>query len=317
MGKYPGVKILILVLSIALSACSGNAGRSKGTVQKNSQTPQLQPTGTPFPTAAFTPAPTLTPTPTPIVILDPKPIEVRFSADDGTELLGYYYPGSENPSPVIVLVHWAEGDLTDWEQIATWLQNRGQLDRLPDYNHTWKSSDWFPENGRAEPLAVFIFTLRNCEGGCRAYQPAEWLLDIEAAMLQATRLQGIDTDKIMTGGASIGADGALYGCTWLNQTGTGSCIGSFSLSPSSSLTLPYDELANDLIGSDPPLPVYCLHGLRDDASVETCSGFPGLVSVDYGYIENHGMELIQSGQDPDPLILFMDFVEAALAAGGE
>ena len=174
------------------------------------------PSDTPVPTHTFTPSPTFTPSVTPIVILDPDPIDVTFMTEDGTELNGLYYPASENPAPIIMLFHWAQGDMTEWDPIALWLQNRDQLIRTPDYNDSWKSSDWFPENKMEGPLGVFVFTLRNCEGGCQFYQPAEWLLDIEAAMRTAAQLQGVDKTKILTAGASIGADGALYGCAWIN-----------------------------------------------------------------------------------------------------
>ena len=103
----------------------------------------------------------------------------------------------------------------------------------------------------------------------------------------------------------------------MNQSGFGSCKGSFSLSPASLLTLPYDELVNQLIEEEPPLPVYCLFGLRDDASVETCSDIAGLIPVDYGYIENHGFELIQPGQSTDPLVLLNEFINISLTGVGE
>jgi len=283
------------------------------------QTPQptTPPSVTPEPTLTFTPAPTVTPSVTPIVILEPEPVEINFITEDGVELDGLYYPAAENPAPLIILVHWARGDMMEWEQIAFWLQDRGLLERTPDYNHSWKSSDWFPDYKLEGPLGVLVFTMRDCQGGCQTYSPAGWLLDIETVMLRAVQLQGVDKDRIITAGASIGADGALYGCAWMNQAGFGTCKGSFSLSPASLLTVPYDELANELIGAEPPLPVYCLFGLRDDASVETCSDIAGLIPVDYGYIENHGFELIQPGQSIDPLVLLNEFINISLTGVGE
>jgi len=308
--KNKQLLIPLVLIIICLSACSGNLETVEGALIRQSTS---IPSHTPEPTGTFTPAPTFTPTVTPIVILAPEPLEVTFMTEDGVELEGVYYPASENPAPLIVLVHWARGDMTEWEQISFWLQDRGQLVRNPDYNTTWKSSDWFTIDSSEGPLGVFVFTLRECQGGCKSYLPEKWLLDIEAAMLHASQLQGVDKERIITAGASIGADGALYGCAWMNQAGFGSCLGSFSLSPASLLTIAYEDLSNQLINSEPSLPVYCLYGLRDDASVETCSGIPGLVSVDYGYIENHGFELIQSGQDPDPLILLNEFITMSLA----
>jgi dienelactone hydrolase len=305
--------VSVLIITAFLSSCQGTRASSDVLSPDETAQPEAPPSNTPKPTATFTPEPTFTPSATPIVILDPEPIMVNFITEDGEELEGIYYPAPENPAPLIILLHWARGDSTEWDQIAPWLQNRDQLVRIPDYNHSWRSSDWFPEFSSEGPLGVFVFTLRDCQDGCQTYDPEGWLLDIEAAMLKASQLQGVDKNRILTAGASIGADGALYGCAWLNQSGTGSCKGSFSLSPASLLTLPYEELAGQLIGLEPPLPVYCLFGLRDDASVETCSEIPGLISVDYGYIENHGLELIQSGRGPDPLVLLNEFINSSLA----
>ncbi len=316
MKKHHFVFLLIILIG-CLSGCDANQEMIDDAGQDQITQLVTLPSETPEPTLTFTPEPTYTPSVTPIVILDSEPIKVKFNTEDGVELDGLYYPAADNPAPLIVLVHWARGDMMEWEQIALWLQDRGQLERTPDYNSSWKSSDWFPELDMEGPLGVFIITLRNCQGSCQSYSPGEWLLDLEAAMLKAAQLQGVDKDRIITAGASIGADGALYGCAWMNQLGFGSCKGSFSLSPASLLTVPYEKLATQLISSEPPLPLYCLFGLRDDASVETCSDLPGLVAVDYGYIENHGFELIQPGQIRDPLVLLNEFINRSLIGVGE
>ncbi len=305
---------LVFVLTAFCVGCSPGGEKSGQAEDQETPTITPMPSATSIPTATFTPQPTLTPSATPIVILDPDPIEVSFSTSDGVELTGMYYPASENPAPVIVLVHWAEGDQSEWLRIAQWLQNRDQLVREPDYNHSWLSSEWFPFNPHQEPLGVFTFTLRGCENQCQAYQPVEWLLDIEAAMKTAAHLQGVDRQQILTAGASIGADGALYGCSWLNRTGEGSCPGSFSLSPGSLLTIPYQDLVLDLAADDPPGMVYCLYGLRDDASLETCDQQEGITAVNYGYIENHGLRLLQPGQGQDPLLLLIEFIQRSLGS---
>ena len=270
------------------------------------------PTATSLPTITPPPTTTYTPSPTPIVVLDPEPINIEFTAIDGQELSGIYYPASENPAPLAVLVHWAEGDQTEWKHIATWLQNRGSLIRETDHNNSWLSSDWFPDNTYPGPLGVFTFNLRECTGECQAYLPTEWLLDMEAAMQTAAHLQGVDREQIITVGASIGADAALYGCDWLNREREGVCRGTFSLSPASLLTIPYDQLVNDLIGIEPGVKIYCLYGLRDDASLETCGELPGITGIDYGYIENHGLELIQPGLQQDTLLHLLEFIQASL-----
>ena len=104
----------------------------------------------------------------------------------------------------------------------------------------------------------------------------------------------------------------MDGCAWLNGTGFGTCLGSFALSPASFLTIPFEDAVSQLINAENPHPVYCLVGLRDDASVETCLDNPDLTFVDYGYIENHGLELFQPNKGPNPLELFLEFITVAL-----
>jgi hypothetical protein len=98
----------------------------------------------------------------------------------------------------------------------------------------------------------------------------------------------------------------------LNNQENGACRGSFLLSPGSTLTIPFDSIVGELLNQEPPVPVYCLIGLRDDASVETCSDIDGLTLVDYGYIENHGFELLQPGVGTNPLILLQELINIAL-----
>ena len=307
-------KIIVILLSLFISSCSvlNNQGLSNLEQSETPLAPSATATEIPEPTATLAPTITNTPTITPTVVLDPSPIEIDFSADDGQKLSGIYYPADSNPAPLVVLMHWARGDQEEWTEIALWLQNRSMLVRTPDYNRSWKSSDWYPENTSGISIGVFTFTLRECAGVCQNYLPTEWLLDIKAAMTTAAGLTGVDSTRILTAGASIGADGAVNGCVWLNQSGLGECWGSFVLSPSSLLTVPFEDVVDDLLQSDPPRLVYCLYGLRDDASVETCRTVPDANLVDYGYIENHGFELLQPNQNPDPLILMLEFINTAL-----
>ena len=142
-------------------------------VKENDTTPVPSETSTetPQPSATLPPTLTNTPTITPIVVLEPPPVEINFSAEDGQLLSGIYYPADTNPAPLVVLVHWARGDQTEWTEIALWLQNRSQLVREPNYNKTWRSSDWFPENTSGVSLGIFTFTLRECEDQCKDYLP--------------------------------------------------------------------------------------------------------------------------------------------------
>lgn len=302
----------ILIVSL-LTACQFGGQGSDRAVLSSTHT-LAPPPETPIPTQTLIPSPTIPPTATPIVILDPGPIKLEVETGDGVWLDGLYYPADQNPAPVIVLMHWARGDQSEWEQVAQWLQGRGLLEPVPDYNKSWKSSNWYPDRTQNQSLGVVTFTFRDCEENCKSFLPVEWLKDIEAVLLATTNLQGVDPDQILTAGASIGADGAVYGCSWLNRSGSGSCLGSFLLSPASLLTIAFEKSADDLLKQEPALPVYCLIGLRDDASVETCLDYPGLTLVDYGYIDNHGLELLQPDVGENPLNLLQEFISAALGS---
>jgi hypothetical protein len=83
------------------------------------------------------------------------------------------------------------------------------------------------------------------------------------------------------------------------------------------LTIPFEEAAGELLENDSPAALYCLYALRDDGAVETCTAVPEAVLVDYGYIENHGFELLQPDLNPDPLILLLEFIQEALQTPSE
>jgi hypothetical protein len=311
MNEKTPLKTLLVVIFLFTSCQSGIGSL----IEEPTSVPPTTavPSATLLPTATLLPSVTPTPTSTPIVILNPEPVQIDFTSKDGSVLSGTYYPADVNPAPLIVLMPWARGDQSDWEEIALWLQDRGELVREPDYNHSWKSSSWFPDLTLGQPLAVFSFDFRDCMGGCQVYQPDRWLLDVQAAMTAAVELHGIDTNQILTAGSSIGGDGAVHGCNWLNESGLGTCRGSWAMSPASGLTISFEDTVSKLVNVDRPLPVYCLYGLRDDASVLTCADLPGIIAVDYGYVENHGMELFQPEIEPDPLLLMRVFILESLA----
>jgi hypothetical protein len=163
-------------------------------------------------------------------------------------------------------------------------------------------------------LGVFTFNFRSCEGdeGCQAYLPAEWLLDAQAALEAASQLEGVDPGMILAAGASNGGDGAVDACAWINTTELGTCLGAFALSPSSSLTLDFRTAADALLNQKSPAVVYCLYGLLDDAAQETCGDYPEIRTVSYGYVEDHGLELILVDRRPDPLQILQEFISEAL-----
>jgi dienelactone hydrolase len=313
----------ILIIALVLAACAGTSEDFGDTLAASpSPSEQIQTQvsiETSQPSMTEEPSPTELPSPTPVVVLPPEPVEIQFTASDGQELNGLYFPAAERPTPIIVLMTWSRGNQTEWEEVAYWLQDRGLLVRTLNSRETWKSSNWYPEITLDRPVGVFTFNFRTCEeeGGCQSYLPAEWLLDAQAALEMASKLEGVDPDNILAVGASNGADGAVDSCAWLNSTDLGVCRGAFALSPASSMTIDFRSAAQSLLGQDPPALVYCLYGLQDDASQETCGDYAEIVTIDYGYVDDHGLELILVDRRPDPLNVLQDFINEALGGTNE
>jgi dienelactone hydrolase len=246
--------------------------------------------------------------------LPAEPREVLFKAGDGQDLVGRYYPGASNPSPLVVLMHWAPGDQNDWRAIAAWLQNRG-LAQEGLGGQPWLDASWFPTLPEGGSFGVFTFTFRNCEGGCKDFVRAAWLIDARAAMETARQLEGVDPDRIVGIGASIGADGAIDGCTWLNASFPNSCQGALSLSPGDYLTVPYRNAVDDLGAAQPPKPAHCLYAEGDVEARRSCEAASGdhYTAVKYSG-SDHGMTIIQPASTPNPLQLILDFLTATIGS---
>jgi hypothetical protein len=241
------------------------------------------------------------------------PQSIEFTATDGQVLSGTYYPAAQNPAPIIVLMHWAPGDQTHWTEVAYWLQNRGLSGSAPNPDdQPWLDASWFPEMPSDRSFAVFTFTFRGCEGGCSGFDREGWLLDAQAAMETAVQLEGVDPTQMAAIGASIGSDGAPDGCHLFNQAhDDGSqCLGAFSLSPGSYLTLDYAETVSALGMEDPPKPAWCLFADGDKSAANSCNAASGDHYRMVGYTgSQHGMELIAPGVEPNVLGLMLDFLE--------
>ncbi len=242
--------------------------------------------------------------------LPAEPRQIEFQSADGETLRGMYYPAAQNPAPLIILMHWAPGDQNDWSEIAYWLQNRGLGSESggasPDM--PWKDRSWFPVLGEEKSFAVFTFTFRGCEGGCKDFSPTvrqQWLSDAQSAVLKASELEGIIPGQIVMVGASIGADGAADGCAYLNTVQENTCQGAFSLSPGDYLRLPYIGTVSNMGGK----PAWCLFSTDDTESAQVCKQAAGDNYKPIEYAGSaHGMSLIAPDVDPNPLHLLLDFL---------
>ena len=328
-------RLLVILLSICLAAAVSGCG---ATATPGPLVPTPAPpasTATPAPPAPTlvpasptpvppTPAP-LPPTPTPLpptatpapAGLPPQPRTVKFQAADGQALEGLYYPPAGRPGPLVVLMHWAGGGKGDWAEIAFWLQNRGQGGKTPNPGKwAWLEPGWFPPMLPNASIGVFAFTFRGCtDQGCPKLERAGWLLDAQAAMKTASELEGVDARRMASIGASIGADGAVDGCFWLNaQAAKGRCLGSLALSPGAYLGVPYADAVKPLQAEQPPKPVWCLYGDQDQESAPACKSASGTAyrPVPYADSKVHGMAMIQPSATPKTLQLMLDFLKLSL-----
>jgi len=248
--------------------------------------------------------PTVEPTEEPPVSLPPEPQDITFQAEDGQTLSGRYYPAAADGAPVIILMHWAPGKMDDWNEIAFWLQNRGLSGSSPNVGQqTWLDPTWFPVIADGKSYAIFTFNFRSGER-------EQMLLDAQAAFNTARSLPGVNSARILSFGASIGADGAPDGCVWHNDNFGGGCLGALSLSPGSWLTVPYNEVVDQLGAESPPKPVWCFYATEDAKAVETCQSVSGdhYRMVEWQGGGWHGMELIDPARDPNALSLILEWL---------
>lgn len=272
-------------------------------------------------TATPTSNPTPTNTPTPISqVLPPDPQPVTFIAADGTELHGYYYPAAVNPAPLVVMMHWAGDDMSMWYEVAVWLQNRGLTNPFPPPDDSlkfgWWDSSWFPDVPADKSYGVFLFTFRGCNSfttGCIKFDSAGWLEDAQAAMLAAREIEGVDPENIVAIGSSIGGDGAVDGCLYLQNLYPGACKGALSLSPDSYLNFTFDQAVTELGQADPPIPVWCLAAPFQFAP---CKRAEKSGNTAYSSFEipngQHGTSMLRPGLDPLPMQLILDFLDETI-----
>ena len=249
-------------------------------------------------------------------LIEDDTIAVEFVTSDGRTLSGIYYPAAVNPAPLVILMHWAPGDQSDMAALAYWLQNRGLAAtmEIDSSGKPWLNPSWFPEMETDRTYAVFTFTFDGCEGGCSSFDRENWLLDAQAAVETAYGLEGIDQNRIATIGASIGADGAADGCLYLNNLHTDACQGAFSLSPGDYLTLPYQDVVDELSNMSPAVTTECLYAENDTESAVACQAVPesDTYKAEMYAGNSHGLMLIQPGLEPDPLSLLLDFLTVTI-----
>ncbi len=315
------IPTLVILSALFISGCQPSESAVQTTM---AETQEAQPTEMPTTIPTNTPeesteaplkAPTVTPTATEVVdvapALPPEPIPQTILVSDGTELMGQLFPADRSDAPLLVLFHWALGDQRDWDALAPWLQNRGYQPELPDAPPPWLDPSWFPAMPEGVSFHVLTFTFRGCEDGCQAFDREGWLLDVAGVMDHLQVLEYVQFSQVATVGASIGADGAPYGCHYYNEK-VGGCQGALSLSPGGYLTIPYPEEVDALGSEDPPKPAWCLFSSEDGQSATPCEKASGdhyrAISYPGGA---HGMAMLKQGQEPNPLEITLEFLNLA------
>jgi hypothetical protein len=240
--------------------------------------------------------------------LAPEPLDVVFFSEDGIELQGRFFPAATLDQPVVVLMHWYQGDQGDWEEIAYWLQNRGSSGSRRGV--PWLDPGWFPDLPPNTSYNILTFTFRECEGGCSQLSAEEWLRDARASLAAARSLEGVNPNQVIAVGASIGGDAAISSCAAALKIDPQACLGALSLSPGSYLGEDYPDLVALLENATPPHPAWCLYDEADPDAV-VCEKAIGIHYHKEGWQGGnlHGMHLINSSLDPLPLLRVVEFLE--------
>jgi dienelactone hydrolase len=259
----------------------------------------------PPPTEMAAPSPSPEPT---LPVLPPEAQRIEFQAEDGTALVGYYYPAAVNPAPLVVLMHWAGGDQTDWLYVGmvTWLQNRGAEIPAPPREMFFDTPYPFPPLPDDLSFGVFTFDFRGYgESAPSSGSQSTLVMDARAAYTTAAALPGVDQGRVAGIGASIGADGAADGC---NQA----CSAALSLGPGNYLDLSYPDAVKAI--DDLGKPAWCVAAQDDAPAVQTCQSAAGEHYQTQIYPSGgHAMRLFRVENNLQPPIesILLDYLKLA------
>lgn len=240
--------------------------------------------------ASETPSPTFTLTPSPTVTLaaDQLGTRVTFTAEDGRELVGYFYPAWKPNAPIVVLMHEYGNSQAAWKEsaIIPWMQNWGAQD--PTGQEYVYAGGRLPQMPKDLSFAVLTFDFRghgeslpNLLMADLKQNAALFLMDARAAYAFAATLPGVDPNRVIGIGASIGADAVVDACA--------SCAGAFSVSPGNWLGMDYGQAVQSILARGRP--VRCMYAVNDGDAPKTCwSIAPGDLYLIFAYPGiKHGM----------------------------
>ena len=263
---------IILSLALVLAACGGNTPVDSPPVDVPAEVapeadPEAEaPTAPEIEEEAPAPEPEPdTPSEPDFVPQPPEGQRVEFESSDGTALVGYYYPAALPNAPIVVLMHWARGEQSDWQKngMIDWLQNRGAGGGTQSPS---QQSAIYPPMPEGLSFAVFTFDFRGFGESSGKFDQAGGLLDAKAGYEIAKTLEGVDPTRMAGMGSSIGSDGVVDGCA-------DGCLGALSFSPGSYLTVSYTDAVKVL--DEAGKPVTCIASEGDGESAPTCEAASG------------------------------------------
>jgi pimeloyl-ACP methyl ester carboxylesterase len=280
-----GLGLLVAILLLTLPARPAAQPIAEETPAQTATPPPVQ-------AASETPSPTMTATntPSPTVTLAASQLGTRvtFTAKDGRELVGYFYPAWKPNAPIVVLMHQYGNRQAAWNEsaIIPWMQNWGAQDATGQA-YTYAGGR-LPQMPNDVSFAVLTFDFRGHGESLPNLLMADFsqnaplfLMDARAAYAFAATLPGVDPNRVIGIGASIGADAVVDACD--------SCAGAFSVSPGNWLGVDYGEAAQPILARGRP--VRCMYAVSDGDAPKTCwSLAPGDLYMIFAYPGiKHGM----------------------------
>lgn len=282
------VRILALAMILAVSACSLVSGSTRTErVPANRTSSAQEGSGSPTATAQIA-----------VTQLPAVGRRIAFVAEDGTALLGEFFPARSRPAPAVILMHQMSASRRDWVNtgLVDWLVNPlNAEDRISPRNMNW------PQLPEAVSFSVFIFDFRgHGESRGDANRRSDLLMDARAALAVVRSFPEVDPERVALVGASVGADAAVDVCV--------DCSGAFAFSPGSFLGVDFAERVGALGRSG--IPVWCVAGARDSRSAETCLSATATTyrSLIYPNTAAHGFDLLVNGLDPEITRVLYDFL---------
>ena len=217
---------------------------------------------------------------------------VTFNLADGSEIVGSFYPPRVSPAPGILLVHQIGMDRLAWLPMVEVLQGNAS-------RSTGVGQETDPN------YAVFSFDLPD-HGESAGDGSDEAIIAATKQALDLFRtMPGVDPDRIVIMGASVGADAAALLC----REG---CIGAISVSPGGYLEIQY---TTELMGMD-TRPALCIASKGDVLPYTTCekgnAAARGKYQIQIYDGDYHGNWIILQNAiikpDPQPVPLIMEWL---------